>query len=194
MAAHRQLLWQRQTGAELGPQPGPQPGFQPKLQPGLEHLLVGQGWASGTVIGLAGNQPFTLLYRLEVGAEGFLVAGMRRVSGQASLTLSRTLSSRWQGNNGEELRDLSGCTDLDLSMTPYTKTLALRRLKLLPGQSGELLAALIEVPTLTRRAVRQRYTRLGPHTYRYENLSSGDGAELTVDDELFVRDGLGSSG
>ena len=179
MAARRHLLWQRQPEAGPGPQPG------------LEHLLVGQGWASSTVIGVAGHQPFTLRYRLEVGAESFLVAGMLRVSGQASLTLTRTSAGRWQGNNGEELRDLSGCTDLDLGVTPYTKTLALRRLKLRPGQSGELLAALIEVPTLTRRVVRQRYTRLGPHTYRYENLSGGYSADLTVDDELFVRDDPG---
>ena len=44
----------------------------------------------------------------------------------------------------------AGCTDLDLSVSPYPNTLALRRLKLRPGQSSELLAA------LTRRVVWQR--------------------------------------
>jgi len=180
MAARRHLLWQHQSGqTRSSGQPHPL---------GLEHLLTGQDWASSTVIGVAGGVPFTLRYRLEVGVDGFVRAGVLRVSGQASLTLSRTSAGRWQGNNGEELRDLSGCTDLDLSVSPYTNTLALRRLKLRPGQSGELLTALIEVPTLTRRVVRQRYTRLGPHTYRYENLSSGYSADLTVDDELFVRE------
>ncbi|GAA4008170.1 hypothetical protein GCM10022631_20200 [Deinococcus rubellus] len=60
-----------------------------------------------------------------------------------------------------------------------------------PGQFGELLAALIEVPTLTRRVMRQRYTRLGPHTYRYENLSGGNSTDLTVDDAPYVRDDPG---
>ena len=180
MAARRHLLWQHQSGRV------PSAGQTDRL--GLEHLLIGQDWASSTVIGVAGGTPFTLRYRLEVGADGFVRAGVLRVSGQASLTLSRTSAGRWQGNNGEEMRDLSGCTDLDLSISPYTNTLALRRLKLRPGQSGEVLAALIEVPTLTRRVVRQRYTRLGPHTYRFENLSNGHSADLTVDDELFVRE------
>ncbi len=153
--------------------------------------MVGQGWVSSTVIAQAAGVPFTLRYRLEVGSDGALVAGMLRISGAASLTLTRAASGRWQGNGGEDLRDLSGCTDLDLSVTPSTNTLALRRLQLRPGQSGEVLAAVIEVPSLTRRVVRQRYTRLGPHTYQFENLGGGYSTELTVDDELFVRESPG---
>lgn len=154
----------------------------------LEHLLMGQGWGSGTVIGKAQGEPFTLRYRVEVDGSGSVVAAVLRLSGQASLTLTRSASGRWQGNGGEELRDLSGCTDLDLSVTPYTNTLALRRLNLRPGESGEILAVVVEVPSLTRRVMRQRYTRLGPHTYRYENLGAGFSTELTVDDELLVRE------
>ncbi|AWN24190.1 hypothetical protein DKM44_13910 [Deinococcus irradiatisoli] len=172
MAARRQVMWQ---GSD-------------ERAPGLEHLLVGQGWASSTVIGLAAGAPFTLRYRLEVDETGRLLTGMLRISGAASLTLTRASSGRWQGNGGEELRDLSGCTDLDLGVTPYTNTLALRRLRLHPGQSGEVLAAVIEIPSFTRRVVRQRYTRLGPHTYQYENLGGGYSTELSVDDELFVRE------
>jgi uncharacterized protein len=32
------------------------------------------------------------------------------------------------------------------------------------------------------RVVRQRYTRLGAHCYRYDNLQSGYQADITVDD------------
>ena len=158
--------------------------------PGLEHVLVGQGWASSTVIGKTQQQqPFTLRYRIEVDRQGVVSACVLRVSGAASLTLTRSAGGRWQGNGGEDLSDLSGCSDLDLSATPYTNSLALRRLSLRPGQSGEVLAAWIDVPSLRREVSRQRYTRVGQRTYQFERLSghaSGYSAELKVDDELMV--------
>ncbi|TSA83874.1 transcriptional regulator [Deinococcus detaillensis] len=172
MTARQHVMWQSLDEQKLG----------------LEHLLTGQGWASGTVIGKAPEGPFTLRYRLEVDGKGSLVAAVLRLSGQASLTLTRSASGRWHGNGGEELSDLSGCTDLDLNVTPYTNTLALRRLDLHPGEAGEILAVVVEVPSLTRRVTRQRYTRLGPHTYRYENLGAGFSTELKVDDDLLVRE------
>lgn len=163
--------------------------------PGLEHVLVGQGWASSTVIGKTQQQPFTLRYRIEVDRQGVISACVLRVSGAASLTLTRSAGGRWQGNGGEDLSDLSGCSDLNLSATPYTNSLALRRLSLRPGQSGEVLAAWINVPSLRREVSRQRYTRVGQRTYQFERLSghaSGYSAELKVDDELMVLEYPGS--
>ena len=172
MAAVRQIMWQ---------------GIDTAEKPSLEHLQLGSNWASGSVIGRSNDTPFTLRYRFETDSGGFVVACVLRVSGQSTLTLNRSTSGRWQGGGGEELRDLSGCTDLDLSVSPVTNSLTLRRLQLRPGASSEVLTAWIEIPTLQRRVLRQRYTRLGPHTYRYENLTGGFTTELSVDDDLFVR-------
>lgn len=170
MSANRQVIWQRlDTGG-----------------PGLEHLQLGRGWVSGSVIGRAEGSPFSLRYRIEVDAQGHPSACELRVSGRSSLALTRSAAGVWFGN-GQEWSDLSGCTDLDLNITPYTATLALRRLRLRPGQSGEVLAARIEVPSLSRQVVRQRYTCLTLTRYRSEDLAGDSSTELSVDEDLFVR-------
>ena len=67
--------------------------------------------------------------------------------------------------------DLDGCIDVDISTTPLTNTLPVRRLRLAPGQSAEIQVGYVDVPTLTIRAVLQSYTRIDGRTYRYASGS-----------------------
>jgi uncharacterized protein len=170
VSANRQAMWQRLDSGG----------------PGLEHLQLGRGWVSSSVIGRADGLPFSLRYRIETDTQGHPSACELRVSGRASLALTRSAAGVWSGN-AQEWRDLAGCTDLDLNITPYTATLALRRLRLRPGQSGEVLAARIQVPELTRQVAVQRYTCLSLTTYQFENLSDGESSTFGVDEDLFVR-------
>ena len=78
-------------------------------------------------------------------------------------------------------RDLRGFTDLDLSASPSTNTLILRRLGLPVGGSAEIEAGWVVFPDLEVRAVRQRYTRMSEAHYRYEGLHNGFVAEFDVD-------------
>ena len=84
--------------------------------------------------------------------------------------------------DGFHHRELEGFTDVDLSVSPSTNTLALRRLDLPVGGAGEFDVGWIVFPDLEVRAVRQRYTRLAPFHYRYEGLHYGFVAEFGVDD------------
>jgi hypothetical protein len=61
-----------------------------------------------------------------------------------------------------------GCVDLDLSFTPATNLLTLRRLALAPGQSGEVRSAWLEWPEVRLTPLVQRYLRRGPTEYEYE--------------------------
>jgi hypothetical protein len=88
--------------------------------------------------------------------------------------------------DGTGRADLHGCTDVDLEFTPATNTLPIRRLLLEPGQSAEIEAAWVRVPSLEVERSVQRYERLGERRYRY---SSGDfAAELDVDEHGLVLD------
>lgn len=83
--------------------------------------------------------------------------------------------------SGDERSDLRDCLDVDLGITPATNTLPIRRLNLAIGRSQDVTAAWIKFPDLTLKPLRQRYTRLGENSYRYES-STGFSANIVVDE------------
>ena len=88
--------------------------------------------------------------------------------------------------------ELDGCIDVDISATPFTNTLPIRRLGLEPGESEELAVTYVRVPELLVGAERQRYSCLEAQAngelYRFEALPSGFTAELPIDAEGLVID------
>lgn len=88
--------------------------------------------------------------------------------------------------DGFPQRDLRGFTYLDLSASPSTNTLALKRLGLSVGGTAEIETGWIVFPDLEVRGVRQRYTRMAEGHYRYEGLHNGFVAEFDVDATGFV--------
>lgn len=83
---------------------------------------------------------------------------------------------------------LRGCTDLDLSTTPSTNTLALKRLALPVGGSAEILAVWITFPDMEPHPIPQRYTRLGERHYLYEAPHNNFVGEFDVDEAGFVTE------
>jgi hypothetical protein len=61
-----------------------------------------------------------------------------------------------------------GCVDLDLSFTPATNLLSLRRLALVPGRSAEVRSTWLTWPEVRLTPLVQRYVRRGPMEYDYE--------------------------
>jgi hypothetical protein len=93
--------------------------------------------------------------------------------------------------------ELEGCVDVDISATPFTNTLPIRRLGLEPGESAELRVAYVDVPELAVGPARQRYEyleeRAGGGLYRFEAppieaLPSGFTAQIPVDVDGLVID------
>jgi hypothetical protein len=97
-------------------------------------------------------------------------------------------AGHWRRADGAPLPELDGCIDPDISMTPFTNTLPIRRLGLGIGDTAEIGVAYVLVPELSLRAAPQRYTRLGDRLWRFESLDSGFTADLTVDAEGLVVD------
>jgi hypothetical protein len=85
---------------------------------------------------------------------------------------------------GEARADLAGCLDVDLSFTPATNTLPIRRLGLGVGDAADIDAAWVRWPELDVVRARQRYERLAEDRYRFtqEDFS----AEIAVDSEGLV--------
>ncbi|HEY5004518.1 MAG TPA: putative glycolipid-binding domain-containing protein, partial [Ktedonobacteraceae bacterium] len=101
----------------------------------------------------------------------------------------------WTNEGGETISSLQGCLDVDISATPFTNTLPIRRLALQPGSAATLNMAYIMLPQLQVKVTEQRYicldvTPVGGR-YRFESLKDGMSsftAELPVDKDGLVLD------
>lgn len=87
--------------------------------------------------------------------------------------------------DGRPWPDLRGCTDVDVSASPLTNTLPIRRLDLPVGAEASIDVAWLDVPSLAVHRVRQVYRR-GPDdarglaTYTYADPTYGEFG-VTVD-------------
>lgn len=144
------------------------------------------------VYGLSGG-PARVSYQLLAEPGG----GARRVAievtgptGSDRLVLAGDGAGSWFNAEGEPITALAGCLDVDISITPLTNTLPIRRLCLEPGANAELSVVYVTVPDLRVRAVTQRYTRLdhagSAPVYRYR--SGAFHADITVDEHGLVLD------
>ena len=88
--------------------------------------------------------------------------------------------------DGERVSGLDDVVDIDLSISPATNTVAIRRLALEIGESRAVDAAWVRFPELTLERLDQRYTRLDARRYRYESGGGTFTAELEVDDNGVV--------
>jgi hypothetical protein len=70
--------------------------------------------------------------------------------------------------NGVPCPAVAGCVDLDLSFTPATNLLPLRRLDLPVGQTAEVRSAWLQWPAAVLTPLVQRYARRSVAEYDYE--------------------------
>jgi hypothetical protein len=98
-----------------------------------------------------------------------------------SVYLRCTEEGHWFDATNRQLPHLSGVVDVDLSITPLTNTLPIRRLKLDVGESAEIATAYVAFPELQVSLDAQRYTRVAIDRYRYESLDSDFVREMHVD-------------
>jgi uncharacterized protein len=166
--------------------------------PGLEHVIVAADAAGfrtdGQLVLGPPVGPARVSYQLSCDAN-WRVTGLAitaaSAAGSRTLTLSAGHSGRWHAD-GQPRPDLDGCIDVDISLTPLTNTLPIRRHTWSPGSQQELDVVYVSAPDLTVRRVSQRYTLLKQEVddeaplYRYESGSYS--ADLTVDGDGFVTD------
>lgn len=150
--------------------------------------------ADGTIVGVSEGRPFRLRYLLRCDGR-WRVRDARIASlgtGRPLLTLRADGTGSWDNGAGAPLPALAGCLDLDLSATPFTNTLPIRRLALEPGESAELAMVFIDADDWTVTPTRQRYRRLAAdeigERYRFETLDGDFVADLPVDADGLVVD------
>lgn len=163
---------------------------------GAEYLFLTDGEdgivADSVVFASRDAEPSRTSYRAEMD----LTWRIRRIAvtvDQASEP-PRTLDLRsdgmghWRDAEGEALPRFDGCVDIDISATPFTNTLPIRRLLLRPGQVEPITVLFIHIPSLAIEPWSQQYTGLTKESVRYETVGSDFRRELTIDADGLVVD------
>jgi len=170
----------------------------PWVGAGLEHLRLRQNDTSmlidSVVIGVEDEQIFRLWYEIQTDSDWKVRACTLRLLGDTTpeITLHADGEGHWADAAGVPLTALDGCIDVDISVTPFTNTLPIRRVPLHAGQSVDLQVAYLSVPGMEVQNAPQRYICLESHAtgslYRYESLTSGFTRDLRVDAQGLVID------
>ena len=157
---------------------------------GIEHLAVweeGDGIAAqAVVIGDDEGAAYGLAYRIDCDAAWRVRRALVEVAGGGLLVLVSDGAGRWHDGDGQALALLDGCIDIDITATPFTNTLPIRRLGAALAQRRTIEVAWVHVPELRVERAVQAYTRLDANRYRFESVGGDFEAELEVDDEGFV--------
>jgi len=182
---------------------------------GVEHALVDAHtglYARGTAVAVdpiaytcryeIRTDPAWVTARVDVSAEGAgwvrtarleLAAGRWRVTASEQGDLDAALTAAGHAGAGlpgiEDPDLLYGAYDVDLSGSPLTNALPIRRLGLFKAEAGvahRLSVAWVLLPSLEVIQADQIYTPLGDDRVRY--ASETFSADLTCDDDGFVVD------
>lgn len=174
---NREVIWQAEGGI------------------GEEHLTLsdrnGVIVADGFAIAKPGEAPMRVRYQVVCDAD-WVTRGVAVTIeiGHGSPTVIEMRSDgngHWTNSDGSPLPQLDGCIDVDLSITPFTNTLPIRRLGLEPGMSETIHVAWIDVETLKVTPSEQIYTGIEPGIVRFEAPASFFRRDLSIDEDGLVR-------
>lgn len=161
---------------------------------GIEHLSSyeqdGELVVTGVVTGITREQPFAIQYDIAI-TQDWKVSwfGLQSLGGDGKhLRLVSDLSGHWFDKDGKHISAFDDCMDIDISLTPFTNTLPIRRLSLEKEVRTAISVIYIRLPEFELQQVEQYYTLLSPDRYLYEQPAADFSAELPVDVEGLVLD------
>jgi uncharacterized protein len=158
--------------------------------PGWEHLEVRESAggidARGVIIGEFDGVRYGAAYRAALDSN-WVVRSIRieRTDGE-TLTLLSDGAGRWTDGDGRPLEALDGGIDIDLSGSPFTNTLPIRRHRFTTGKPEPFDMAWIPLSTLRPFRDGQVYTRLADGRFRYQAADRSFEQVIEVDADGFV--------
>jgi hypothetical protein len=144
-------------------------------QPGHEFAQLSEDSAGAVIEGTAvfneAGRPCRLDYRVTCDAAWRTVSA--RVRGWLDTTALDTAidvdtAGHW-ALNGRSCADLHACVDIDLSFSPVTNLLPIRRTRLPVGARTSVRAAWLRFPAMTLEPLDQIYEHTSESHYRYES-------------------------
>lgn len=178
--------------------------WKPSTGVGYEHLKIREGTnrihVNSIVIGKLDALCMTRIqYEIVLDSNWITREVSVGIMGEeGALHLSSDGKGNWKNERNEPVPELLGCIDIDISCTPFTNTLPIRRLAYIPLEPQSITVAYFSAHELTYRRVQQQYTLLENHDdssiYQYqagafvENITvDANGLVLNYPD-LFIRE------
>jgi uncharacterized protein len=145
---------------------------------------------SSQISGVFNNEPFNIEYWIEVDMQWqvkrFIITD--QLCANTKMEMHTDRNGKWYTADNTEITELEGCYDIDISLTPFTNTLPIRRLDLKKGEHIPIDVLYVKLPEFSFSKVRQYYTLLDKDRYLYEGVFRDFRAELAVDENKMVID------
>src|SRR5262245_41832254 len=120
----REIMWKRTD--ELGME---------QLQLVADKDGIGVG---SVLIGVVDDTPLSLRYQIYCTADWRVLGFSLQTFEHKGLSLQADGAGHWTTGSGAAIDALDGCLDLDISITPFTNSLPIKRMQLQPGESAEI--------------------------------------------------------
>lgn len=165
--------------------------WRPLAGHGIEHLTL-RATADGlradsVVIGEHEGSPYGATYSILLDA-GFAVQAFTILATDGrALALARK-DGRWFDETGRHLPEFDNSPDIDLTGTPFTNTLPIRRESWEIGQRREFDMLFVPFDSFEPIVHGQVYTCLAPRLFRFEVADGSFTADLPLDEHGLVLD------
>ena len=167
--------------------------WSPAKGTGLEHLEIsdedGAIHIRSTVIGDKDGTAYGVYYDMTLDADWTFASVVLKRADGAEKVISSDRKGNWVEGSGRRMLELEGCIDIDISGTPFTNTLPIRRNRdWVIGEPRRFNMAWVPLDTLEPFKDGQIYTPLGNGKWRYQAADGSFEAEITVDEDGLVLD------
>lgn len=159
----------------------------------LEHFTLkennGNYAVTSRIIGCLKDQIYSVDYHLMIDLNWNILEFS--IESEINTVKNRLTGKKQQDEweiNGHINPDFKGFQYIDISLTPFTNTLPVNKLKLPENGAQEIEVIYIDVLNHLIRPAQQRYTRTFPDRYLYENIQTDFTAEILVDENGLVID------
>ena len=100
---------------------------------------------------------------------------------EPDLWLANDGRGKWGEVNGAQIRDIGGCTDLDVRVSSFSRVMAIRKLAIDIGSTSVIDSVVVDPETLGVTRSRLTYTRLAEQLWKVQRDDDHDDHEVEVD-------------
>ncbi|WP_261753298.1 putative glycolipid-binding domain-containing protein [Tenuibacillus multivorans] len=129
---------------------------------GCEHFILKytekEMIAKGTIISLENHNPHIVNYQVHLDQSWITKKLEIKSDENEPLEIHSDGNGHWFNREGNQLGNLSGSVDIDISATPFSNSLPINRFDWNPNQRRDFNMVYVSVPTLELKKVPQSYT------------------------------------
>jgi hypothetical protein len=144
---------------------------------------------TSSIVGCSDDIPFSVDYELKMSGD-WVISNFIINAHLGNVEHSFNLNHNGHGNwfsNGQEWKHLEGCLDIDISLTPFTNSLPINRIKSGMDEKTGIEVVYIDVLNFNISKELQYYQFLENNKYNYSNSDGSFTADIVVGEFNLVK-------